>query len=292
MLSIPLGPLALPTGPVMLLLAVWLATVVAHRLTKAAPTPLTPPAGSAPDDRPLGSDLGWWIQQAVLVGLLAARLAHLALHASDYRLHPWAALDLRDGGWQPLAGALVGLAWLAGRVWRQAPPAPMRRALAISVAAGLGLWGAGQGLLAHLAPRALPDLTLTDLRTGQAVALRASVRGDPVVLNLWASWCGPCRAEMPLLAAAQARHPTVRFVFVNQGEGPAAVQRYLQGERLALDQVLLDPEAALGPALGSRGLPTTVAFNARGERVAAHLGVLNAAALAALVATAEGGEGR
>jgi thiol-disulfide isomerase/thioredoxin len=105
-----------------------------------------------------------------------------------------------------------------------------------------------------------------------------------MVVNLWATWCGPCRAEMPVLAAAQRARPDVRFVFANQGEGPEVVQRYLAAERLALQDVWLDIGSGLGPALGSRGLPTTVFFDADGTRVDAHFGLLNAAALQARLA--------
>jgi thiol-disulfide isomerase/thioredoxin len=104
-----------------------------------------------------------------------------------------------------------------------------------------------------------------------------------VVLNLWATWCGPCRRDMPMLAAAQARHPGVAFVFVNQGESADTVRRHLATEGLALDRVLLDRPSALGPALGSGGLPTTVFFDAQGRHAGAHMGLLNRAALDARV---------
>jgi thiol-disulfide isomerase/thioredoxin len=111
--------------------------------------------------------------------------------------------------------------------------------------------------------------------------LSALLTGRPTVVNLWASWCGPCRSEMPMLAAAQQRERGVRFLFVNQGETAASVQAYLQREGLALDGVWLDAASRSGPAFGSRGLPTTLFFDARGRRVDAHFGVLNAAALQA-----------
>lgn len=103
--------------------------------------------------------------------------------------------------------------------------------------------------------------------------------GRPAVVVLWASWCAPCREEMPLLAAAQQREAGVRFLFVNQGESAATVGRYLAGLPYAVQDVLLDAGAALGPAVGSPGLPTTLFYDARGRRLDAHFGVLNAAAL-------------
>jgi thiol-disulfide isomerase/thioredoxin len=121
---------------------------------------------------------------------------------------------------------------------------------------------------------------LTDLATGQPVRLHEIAARRPVVVNLWATWCGPCRREMPVLAAAQNRYPGVVFVFANQGESAETVRRYLDTERLGLSRVLLDPSSSLGPALGSGGLPTTVFFDRQGRRVDAHMGALNAAALA------------
>ena len=83
-----------------------------------------------------------------------------------------------------------------------------------------------------------------------------------------------------MLAAAQQREAAIGFLFVNQGESAAAVRAYLAAEELALREVLLDGGSALGPAVGSRGLPTTLFYDARGRLVDAHVGVLNAASLA------------
>jgi len=127
--------------------------------------------------------------------------------------------------------------------------------------------------------RAMPVVTLTELASGRSLDLRQAARGRPVVVNLWASWCGPCRQEMPVLAAAQQREAQIGFLFVNQGEPAATVRAYLEAQQLPLREVLLDTRSQLGPAVGSRGLPTTLFYDAQGRLVDAHVGVLNAAAL-------------
>ncbi len=82
-----------------------------------------------------------------------------------------------------------------------------------------------------------------------------------------------------MLAAVQQRESTVGFLFVNQGETDSAVRAYLTDQGLPLREVLLDAGSQLGPAVGSRGLPTTLFYDAQGQQVDAHFGVLNAAAL-------------
>jgi hypothetical protein len=86
---------------------------------------------------------------------------------------------------------------------------------------------------------------------------------------------------MPVLAAAQQRESRVGFLFINQGESAQAVRAYLAAQRLPLREVWLDAGARLGPAVGSRGLPTTLFYDAEGRLAASHFGVLSAAALEA-----------
>jgi thioredoxin-like negative regulator of GroEL len=93
---------------------------------------------------------------------------------------------------------------------------------------------------------------------------------------------------MPVLAAAQARHSGVVFVFANQGESAEAVRRYIEAAQLVLKHVLMDAQSRLGPALGSGGLPTTVFFDSQGQRVDAHIGALNAAALTSRLSSVVG----
>ena len=272
MLSISLGPLALPVLPLVVLAAVWLAATLAARQARPVSEPSVAPAAAT---RPAAvAENAVWV--AAMLGLLAARLAYVVLNGAAYAASPISLLDIRDGGWWAPAGWLAGAAWLLRCGWRRPD---LRRALvrAATVLAALALGlVALQGL--QNAAR-MPDLPLLALDDAAPSSLAQVAGGKPVVVNLWATWCAPCRAEMPLLAAAQQREPTVGFVFVNQGESAETVRRYLAREKLPLRQILLDAGQALGPAVGSRGLPTTLFYDAQGRQVHAHFGVLNAAAL-------------
>lgn len=277
MMTLNIGPLALPMAPLMALTALLLTTWAVRRFSPA-------------DEREAADSAVWW---AAAVGLLTARVAHVGLNLDAYTPQPLNMVDIRDGGFMPVAGVAAGLAFLVWRTRGRLTHA-RRRVLATSVV-GVLLWGlAGQSLqwfkpapgqqlseipvllqpLANAAPPFLPG-TLQDIQR--------QAGGRPIVLNLWASWCGPCRAEMPVLARAQRQHPDVLFLLVNQGESEAVLRAFLQRERLQLSDVWRDPSSALGPALGSSGLPTTVVFNAQGQRVKAHVGVLSDAALSVML---------
>ncbi len=263
MLSISIGPLAFPLAPLPVLLALLLSAWVARRMDERAETAV-------------------WI--SALAGLLAARLGHLAMHADAYLATPGAMLDIRDGGWNAAAGWAVAAAVLA---WRAAAVARLRPALVSAAVAGLVIGVGGQLALQLATPdrraQPAPAVALLPLAAAEATpsTLADLVRGQPTVVNLWATWCAPCRAEMPMLAAAQQRHADVRFLFVNQGEEAAVVNRYLQREALPLRDVWLDAPRGLGAAVQSSGLPTTLFYDAQGRLVDAHMGLLNAAALRA-----------
>jgi thiol-disulfide isomerase/thioredoxin len=263
MSSISLGPFVLPTGAVLLLLALGAA---------AATGWLT--AGEA------RARVATKLVDLFIVAVIVARVAFVLRWLEVYREAPLTALDVRDGGfeaWAGLAAALVLTAWQA---WRKPP---LRRALLTGVAAGLLAWGGGSWLLQTLQPEDRPTMPSFDLATleGAPVAIAALAKGRPVVVNLWATWCPPCRREMPVLAKAQRRQPGVVFVFANQREGPEVIRRYLEAERLELQNVLLDAEGRLPRETASPGLPTTLFYDAEGRLLDAHMGALSEASLAA-----------
>src|SRR3546814_15192813 len=95
-----------------------------------------------------------------------------------------------------------------------------------------------------------------------------------MVLNLWATWCPPCRREMPVLDEAQGRYPGIAFVLVNQGEDRGTIHRYLDRAGLDPDHVLLDPHSQPMLETTTRGPPPPLFFTAEDRLVATHLGQL------------------
>jgi thiol-disulfide isomerase/thioredoxin len=110
----------------------------------------------------------------------------------------------------------------------------------------------------------------------------ADMRGRPLLLNFWATWCAPCVTEMPMLSRFAAEHPDWHVVGVAVDQ-EAAVRRFVSERGIAYPIALadtggLDLARSLGNAAG--GLPFTVAFDANGRSRERHLGALEPATLA------------
>lgn len=109
-----------------------------------------------------------------------------------------------------------------------------------------------------------PDFALSGLE-GQPVRL-LDFKGKVVILDFWATWCPPCRAEMPSLQQlGEIYGPEQLLVLaLNVGEGPRRIAQYLQSSGLNLT-VLLDPKSEAAKAWGANVLPTTILIDAEGR---------------------------
>ena len=138
-------------------------------------------------------------------------------------------------------------------------------AAAIAAVVGGGLWA-----LSSRGPALAPDFSAPDLK-GQAVSL-ASLRGKVVVLNVWTTWCPPCREEMPSMErlAAHFRGRDFQLLAVSQDEGgKEPVEAFAREFGLSFP-VLLDPERQVGERFGVWGYPETFVIDRSGyvvERV-------------------------
>ena len=145
------------------------------------------------------------------------------------------------------------------RLWRTV----LGFALAALIASS-GAQAQGWQVLPWPARKPVPALIATDLN-GQLWRL-SDLRGKAVLINFWASWCEPCRAEMPSLQAlAQAHGPDQVIVLtVNFKEPAGTVQRFAQQMSLSLP-LMLDPQGAMARQWGIKIFPSTVMITADGR---------------------------
>jgi len=138
--------------------------------------------------------------------------------------------------------AASGLAWLAASA--RAQSGPQRKP-----------WPKG---------RATPDLALPD-ESGRAWRL-SDARGRVVLLNFWASWCEPCRAELPSLELLAARHEArgLQVLAVNYRETDAALRRYTEAQPLSLP-ILRDVDGGAARSFEARIFPTSVLIDRQGR---------------------------
>lgn len=125
----------------------------------------------------------------------------------------------------------------------------------------------------------LPKLTLASLSGGRGLALDSLGGDGPSVVNLWATWCTPCRIEIPVLDAASKRFAgRVRFVGVNVGDAVEPARRFIADLAVSYPQYR-DDDSVLADRLGVTGLPVTLLVDRRGHVVDRITGRLDMARL-------------
>ncbi|VVQ05060.1 Thiol-disulfide oxidoreductase ResA [Pseudomonas fluorescens] len=259
MLTFTLGTFAIALNHLLLISALALATFIGWRVAKRG--------GENPESA---------LFSLFLIGMLAARIGFVAVYWTHYRNDPWQVIDLRDGGFLAWPGVI---ALVLATLYRGRRRPGLRRPLGFGVASGLAFWLlASYSLAIYEQGTRLPDISLRNA-AGETVQL-ADYKGGPLVINLWATWCPPCRREMPVLENAQQQRPDLTFLFVNQAESMQSVATFLETQGLSLSNVLFDGGGRLGQAVGSMALPTTLFYSPEGRLLGSHLGELSQASLA------------
>ena len=241
--------------------------------------------------------LGRTVERTILAGVLGARIAFVAENFSAYRKHLLSALYLWQSGYMLWAGFLSVVAYLGWAAWRRKISFPQFRLVGIiglpmllaywTVLATLGQFAPADRLRAGAA---LPNFEFVDLN-GQGVNLNG-LRGRPAVVNIWATWCLPCREEMPLLSRifAKQRKNGVAFVGVDLAEPARRVRRFLNQMPVSYP-IWVDAATANGPKdqsssmklfrrTGGFAVPTTLFVNSKGVISSIYLGKLTAAIVA------------
>ncbi|WP_135229188.1 TlpA family protein disulfide reductase [Deinococcus fonticola] len=218
---------------------------------------------------------------AVLPGLTASR---------PFLDNVWDILDLRRGNWAWLPGLSAGLLYLLMQTWRDMkrvetladtprvigiPRKEIVRTSLLPAALRAAVPALAMGVAPLLLKPAATDATFPDVRFTRLDGRPAELP-RPAVVNLWATWCGPCRSELPLLIA-EARNDS-HLILLNVGEPPETVRKFLNGRS---DGVWLGGEHVTS-ALHVTGFPTTLVINSKGQVTARHLGPLTRAQLLTL----------
>ncbi|MEZ4594117.1 MAG: TlpA disulfide reductase family protein [Chloroflexota bacterium] len=165
-----------------------------------------------------------------------------------------------------LLAAMLGTAWIV--VSRQ-PASQASGPITLTEAPIVG----------HLAP----DFSL-ETAVGQTITLSEIVdttggSGQPVILNFWASWCGPCRVEMPSLQEASVRYNgRVAFIGINQGEGWPTINEF-GAEYNVTYPLVIDPQNRVNRLYEVNSLPTTVIIDQNGVVREVIIGILSEAVL-------------
>jgi thiol-disulfide isomerase/thioredoxin len=276
------GPFLIPTRPfaviLSLLLAIWVSRLTAARI-----------GVDARRLQRLAEGCAW-------SGVLGARLGFVLMNWGAFEVAPWTALYIWQPGYSPLSGLIAGTGYALWQTWPR--PANERRsdlkALGTGYAAGallaisvLGTMNMIGGPYVIRTGEHVQDFTLADLK-GNTVRF-SDLKGKAIVLNFWATWCPPCRREIPLLNGFQKEYASrgVSVVGVDVGETTDVVRAFVESIGVAYPVWVDAPKEAVGfdrtqeihSRFGGVGLPTTIFIDPDGIVRNRHLGELSRAVL-------------
>lgn len=126
-------------------------------------------------------------------------------------------------------------------------------------------------IVIHPTPIDLPNVSLVDL--GDAPQDLTQFRGRWALVNFWATWCAPCRAEMPSIGRLAQELPDLQVVLIATGRNPVPqITRFIDEVGVSDLPQLRDPKMALSSQIGILGLPVTIILNPQGQEVARMIG--------------------
>jgi len=133
-----------------------------------------------------------------------------------------------------------------------------------------------QNFTVHKVPRPVANISFKD-ESGREMSL-SGFQGKVVLLNLWATWCAPCRREMPDIDALQAKYGGDKFVVIalsQDRKGVQAVRDFYREIGVKNLRVYIDQKARTARKLRAPGLPTTLLLSAGGEEIGRLIGPAN-----------------
>lgn len=170
------------------------------------------------------------------------------------------------------AGLLVATALVAVAIWQGVATSPTSDSSVLSGRSGAPATG----------------FTLKNVTNPAEVISLRTFRGQPLVINFWASWCVPCRLEMPLLEKAyRAEAGKVAFLGIDTNDTSSAARKFLTQVHVTYPTAF-DPNGSVATSYGLFGLPTTYFISPEGKILGRHIGQMSAATLKAALHEAFG----
>jgi thiol-disulfide isomerase/thioredoxin len=213
---------------------------------------------------------------AMLLAFLVWKVFPVFQWTREVLADPMIILRLPGGRGGIVVGVVVAIIWMAPLFFRS--PSLLRPA---ALAVGASTIGALVVIGGFQTASATPTYDRGELYRTEALLLDSENREplidgtSPSVLTFWATWCGPCHAELPVKKAAFAQtEGSVRFLAINMTNtesGPDAVARYVRENAIPYP-VALDPHGRLASLFAVRGTPTTLVLSADGTVVARWMG--------------------
>lgn len=241
------------------------------------------------------SRLGRTAEHAIFLGVIGARAGFVVEHFEIYRADPWSALYFWQPGYLLWAGVAVAIVFLGWSISRASSPKVDAAILTTALVPLFVIFIVIMSTYNQFMPadrlRAgsiAPPLELIDIN-GRTESL-AALRGKPVILNFWATWCYACRQEMPLLNNTYSRWKSdgLRIVGVDLGETTPQIKSFLRDTPVTYD-IWKDKPGGTPPSAtegyfartGGVGLPTTIFIDRKGVIQSIRIGELTPASLAA-----------
>ncbi|MBS2132142.1 TlpA family protein disulfide reductase (plasmid) [Burkholderia thailandensis] len=220
------------------------------------------------------------LDEAIVCGLIFARLGYLIAHIDAYRTHPYEALFFWLPGYAPLYGLAGGFAWSLFRIQRNRAtyinPGLFVAAALPLIAASLYLSLPVHDNIASKNSRVADALNSLPMTTvdGQPFTLK-NLNGHSVVVNIWASWCLPCRLEIPILQDSYERYRKAGLIVVGLDLSETAPQASSYAHARGVAYVIASPDRdsknlrtqidQVIEAIGSNVIPVSVFVDASGK---------------------------